>query len=136
MRYLSLDIGEKKVGVAGSDSGIVAVPMPPLAMSPDFMRELGKVVSEEKPEIIVFGLPLLPSGDETAFCRDIRKLAEGVRHEFGAKIAFENELGSTKEAEERLREMGVAEKDLGKYDDSVAAVIILEDYLRNKGKDV
>lgn len=133
MKYLSLDIGERKVGVAGSDSGITAVPLPPLVMGPDFMRELGRVVAAERPELIVFGLPYLPSGDETKFCRDIRELAKGVKHEFGVKIDFENELGSTLEAEERLRDMGVAERDLAKYDDSVAAVIILENYfLRSK----
>lgn len=133
MKYLALDIGERKVGVAGSDSGIAAIPFPPLEMGPNFIRDLGKVVETEKPEIIVFGLPYLPSGDETKFCRDIRELAKGIKHEFGVQVDFENEIGSTLEAAERLREMGVPERDLGKYDDSVAAVIILENYfLRNK----
>lgn len=134
MRYLSLDIGERKVGVAGSDSGITAMPLKPMEMGPGFIRDFGKIVEVERPELIVFGLPLLPSGDETQFCRDIRKLAEGIKHEFGVRVDFENEIGSTKEAEKRLREMGVAERDLGKYDDSVAAMIILEDYLRQNKK--
>jgi putative Holliday junction resolvase len=132
MKYLALDIGERKVGVAGSDSGIAAVPLPDLEMGSDFMVRLGTVVEKEKPEIIVFGLPLLPSGDETDFCRNIRQLAKGIKHEFGVEIDFENEIGSTKEAEKRLREMGVAEKDLGKYDDSMAAMIILENYFLGK----
>lgn len=129
MKYLALDIGERKVGVAGSDSGILATPLPPLEMGEKFMRELGQVIEAEKPEIIVFGLPHHTNGDETAFGAEVRLLAEGIKHECGVKIDFEDEFGTTKEAEKRLREMGVAESDLGKYDDSVAAMIILESYL-------
>lgn len=129
MKFLALDMGERKVGVAGSDSGIVATPMPPLTMGPTFMHDLGEVIAAEKPETIVFGLPHHPNGDDTAFAKDVRKLAEGIKHEFGVKIDFEDEFGTTLEAENRLRQMGVAERDLGKYDDSVAAVVILESYL-------
>jgi putative Holliday junction resolvase len=128
MKYLALDMGERKVGLAGSDSGIAAVPMPALEMGPEFMHDLGVVIDAEKPEIIIFGVPHHINGDETAFGDDVRKLAEGVKHEFGIEIDFEDEFGTTKDAETRLREMGVAERDLGKYDDSVAAAIILENY--------
>ena len=135
MKYLALDMGERKVGVAGSDSGIAAMPLLPLEMGADFMRSLGAVVEAEKPEIIIFGLPHHANGEDTAFASDIRKLAEGIKHEFGVKIDFEDEFGTTKEAEERLRDMGVAERDLGKYDDSVAAVIILESYFSRTSED-
>jgi putative Holliday junction resolvase len=128
-------MGERKVGVAGSDSGIVARPMLALTMGPNFMTDLGKIIASEKPEIIVFGLPHHANGEDTAFAGDVKKLAEGVKNEFGIKVDFEDEFGTTKEAEERLREMGVAERDLGKYDDSVAAVIILESYFSRTSED-
>jgi putative Holliday junction resolvase len=98
-------------------------------MGPSFMSDLGRVISAEKPEIIVFGVPHHPNGDETAFAKDITKLAEGIKHEFSVEIDFEDEFGTTLEAESRLREMGVAERDISKYDDSMAAVVILESYL-------
>lgn len=128
MKYLGLDIGEKTVGVAESDSGIVASPMEALEMGADFMQLLGSVIETEKPDVIVFGIPRHQDGSENSFAKDIRKLAEGVHHEFDIKVDFADEYGTTKEAEERLRRAGVDERDLKKYDDSMAAVIILENY--------
>ncbi len=132
MKYLALDIGEKVVGVAGSDSGIVAMPMDAINMSSDFMAELGKLIESEKPEIIVFGLPTHQNGEENGLAADIRQLAEGVKHEFNVTVEFEDEYGTTIEAEKILRELGVAESEIEKYDDSVAATIILENYFARK----
>ncbi|MDD3481119.1 MAG: Holliday junction resolvase RuvX [Patescibacteria group bacterium] len=128
MKYLGLDIGERTVGVAGSDSGIVAAPLAPLSMGPSFMSDLGKVIEEERPEVVVFGIPTHADGHENGLARDIHKLAEGVAHEFNVTVDFADEYGTTIEAEKRLKEAGISTRDLKKYDDSLAAALILENY--------
>lgn len=128
MKYLGLDIGEKKVGVAESDSGIVASPLSAIEVNNNFMQSLGAIIEAEKPEVVVFGIPRHQDGKESGLAKDIRQLAKGVNHEFGVRVDFADEYGTTKEAEQRLRESGIDERDLKKYDDSMSAVIILENY--------
>lgn len=134
MKYLALDIGEKVVGVASSESGIIATPLLPLKMGEDFMSKLGEIVLAEKPDIIIFGIPTNDNGDESGLAKDIRRLAEGVRHEFNVDVDFEDEYGTTKEAEDILEKIGVPKRDFEKYDDSLAAALILESYLERHRK--
>lgn len=128
MKYLGLDIGHKIVGVAESESGIVASPLPAIPMDKNFLRSLNDVVKSEEIEVIVFGLPCHQNGSENGLAGEIRELAEVIKNEFGVEIDFIDEYGTTKEAEKILRKAGVEHRDLSKYDDSMAATLILERY--------
>jgi putative Holliday junction resolvase len=58
LKYLALDIGERRVGIAVSDdSGIVVRPLITLATANAFLARLGEVIESEKPDVLVFGLP-------------------------------------------------------------------------------
>jgi len=135
MKYLGLDIGEKVVGVAASDSGIVASPLPALKMNSSFMGSLGKVIEQEQAEMVVFGIPSYNNGTENGLAGDIRSLAEGVRHEFDVEVDFVDEYGTTKQAEKILKSSGVDGREIAKYDDSVAAALILERYFEENRRN-
>ncbi len=132
MKYLGLDVGEKIVGVASSDSGIVASPLPALEVDGGFMESLGEVIETEKPGMIVFGIPSHRDGSENGLVKEIKNLAEVIKHEFGVEVDFVDEYGTTKQAEKILRSSGVGNRDLSKYDDSMAAALILERYFIEK----
>ncbi len=133
MKYLALDVGEKRIGVARSDdSGIIVTPTDVIEVDEAVLTNLGKVVEKEKPDVIVFGIPCHADGNASKFTNDIRELAKVVKNEFGVEVDFEDEFGSTKIAEERLKKAGKSPREIKKYDDAFAAEVILESYLARK----
>ena len=65
--YLALDIGEKRTGVAYADSTAgIALPLKTISHETfDLLNEkLLDLIKEKDITHIIFGLPLLPSGDE------------------------------------------------------------------------
>lgn len=130
MKYLSLDIGEARVGVAVSDeSGIVATPLTYLNVGHNLMSELGKIMETEKPQKVIFGIPRHQSGEEGAMASQIRDFAEVVKHEYGVQVDFEDESATTVEAISRLKERKVSREEYKELVDAEAAVVILESYL-------
>lgn len=133
MKYLALDVGEKRIGIARSDdSGIIATPLSVVEVDEAVLANLGKIIEEEQPDCIIFGIPRHADGNESKFAKDIREFAKNVKHEFGVRVDFEDEYGSTKIAEERLREAGKSPREIKKYDDAFAAEVILESYLKRQ----
>ncbi len=133
MKYLALDIGERRTGVAVTDAeGIIVRPLITLATENSFLERLGEVIDSEKPDMIIFGIPRHQSGDEGKAAKEIRELAKGVKHEYNIQVGFEDESGTTLLAEERMKEAGVAPKDMKTKVDAEAAVVILESYLAGK----
>jgi putative holliday junction resolvase len=134
MKYLGLDIGHKVVGMAESESRIVASPLPAIKMDRDFLRNLGQVINSEEIKVVVFGLPCHQDGSENGLAGEIRELAKVVQAEFKVEVDFIDEYGTTKEAEAILKNAGIDNRDLCKYDDSMAAVLILERYFKEGKK--
>lgn len=133
MKFLALDFGEKRVGVAVSDEeGIIARPLTVVQVTENLMGELGNIVKEEKPSKIVVGLPRHMSGELGSHAENVKKFAEGLVHEFNLKVDFQDESLTSVEAEKRLREMGFDSKKIKEMVDAEAAALILEDYLEER----
>jgi putative Holliday junction resolvase len=133
MKYLALDIGEVRVGVAVSDdSGIVATPLTFLHVGPKLMSELGELIQTEKPRVLVFGTPRHQNGEEGKMVPQIRAFAEVAKHEYNVEVEFEDESGTTLEAERRLAERKVSQDKYKELVDAEAAAVILESYLARK----
>lgn len=133
MKYLALDIGEKRIGVAVSDEeGIIARPLLTLSVSPSLMTKLGEIIDKEKPAKIILGLPRHQNGEVSEVAKDIRKFATGIKHEYNVEVDFEDESGTSVEAGRRLREKGLNPFEIKEKVDSEAATIILESYLAGK----
>ena len=121
MSLISLDLGDKRVGVAVSRSGIICEPLVTLNFDQDFYLNLKKICHEEEAEKIIIGLPKRFLGQESGPEKKIRSIAKKIQG-LGFEIEFMDESYTTKMAEER------GSKDI----DQEAAVIILEDYLAKK----
>lgn len=133
MKYLSIDYGQKRVGLAGSESGIVVEPLQiiNLSNSKDNFRTVFDVVSRYKPEEIVVGLPVNEDQTEGQWAKEVRKFVAGLSVEFkDVKVGVENEYLTSVEAKAR------SGRKVKESIDDYAAAIILEQYLNSKNKSI
>ena len=78
MKYLAIDYGQKRTGIAASDAGgSMAFARTTLESAPPeaFWRKLLTVIAEETPEGLVLGLPLNLAGEETEASARVRGFA-------------------------------------------------------------
>lgn len=132
MRYLALDLGDRRIGVAISDQiGMLARPLEVMARTSraaDYAH-IAELVQEHGIDLVVVGLPLNMDGSEgsrAAWARDYgAELAETV----GVPVALWDERLSTEEAEEILRAQGKRPREHQDWIDAIAAAVILQSYL-------
>ncbi len=120
MSLISLDLGEKRVGVAISRSNIIAEPFTTLEYDDKFLDKLDALCREEKIKKIIIGLPKSLSGQKNKQEEKIRQIASEIKNKLKTEIEFIDESFTTKMAEARDKKGNLDEE---------AAVIILEDYL-------
>ncbi len=138
MRAISLDVGDKTIGVALSDSlGITAnglMTIERVGIRKDADKVLA-LVKEHGCDTIVIGLPLnLDGGDsiQTEKVREFRRMLENKMRSTGVKdisVVFQDERFTTKMAEDVLIEADVSRAKRKKVIDKQAAVIILQSWL-------
>lgn len=134
---LSLDVGSKTIGIAGTDGlRMMAFPLKTL-MRQSVVKDaaaLALICKERNVTQLVFGLALELDGSEGRPVKLARQVAEELGKRTGIPVDWEDERYSTTEAKERLREAGVPERDWKTMVDAQAAAVILEDWLeRQKG---
>lgn len=95
------------------------------------LRRIEEIIKELDVEQIVLGLPLNMDGTEGERAACSREFGDMLERRTGLQVVMTDERLTTVEAEEILETCKVARKDYKKYVDSVAAVLILEDYVRN-----
>jgi putative Holliday junction resolvase len=129
-RILGLDYGQKRTGIAISDSShSFASPRSVIEGEPALLKEVARLVEAEDIVRIVLGLPLNMNG--TAGPKAAEVLAFKARLERAVTIPVEtwDERLSTVQADLALREGGMSDRKRGLHVDKVAAQIILQSYL-------
>lgn len=132
MRYLALDIGDKRIGVAvGNSVQRLATPLAVIArgrIEQDAER-ISAILREYDIDAIVVGLPRhaddTPSEQEKATLNYISRLAPHLN----VPIHFHDERYSTWQARQAQRERGLKEAKGKKRIDSEAAAVFLQDFL-------
>jgi putative Holliday junction resolvase len=131
-RLLSLDLGEKRVGVAVSDELRMTVrPLPPLRRTnwKELLRAVADLVQRFDAQGIVIGLPLKLNGDEGQAAETARQSARNFELSLKIPIYLQDERLTSREAEECLRAAGCSDIEVSAQIDSQAAVIILRDFI-------
>lgn len=134
-RILSLDVGERRIGVAISDAlGMTAQGVTVLERrSPDAdLEALRKLASERGAETIVVGLPLTLKGERGAHAQRVMAFAQRLRHTLGLPVELVDERLTTVQGERALIETGSSRKKRKAVIDRVAAQLILQHYLDAK----
>lgn len=135
MRYLALDVGDERIGVAISDpEGILARPLEviPRRPGPSSFLRLAEIIAENQVDVIVVGLPLLEDGTEGKQVQSTRAYVRGLAKYVDIPIVYWDERYSTSRATEIMIESGRKRRRRQERIDAVAAAVILQEYLDNK----
>lgn len=132
VRYMGLDIGKKRIGVAVSDPlGMLARPVETVqsvSLNVDADR-LTALARELEAETIVVGEPLHMSGEASSMSNRAHKYGERLKMVAGLPVVYCDERLTTVEAERILHDSGVSPRKARQQIDAVAASVILQSYL-------
>jgi putative Holliday junction resolvase len=132
MRVLGVDYGTVRSGLAVSDpAGIIAQPAGIMPTEPltDFPVRLLARCREIGAEKIVIGLPRHMDGREGDHAPAVRRLSANLAGLEAPPVVFWEERLSTVAAERAMIEANVSRRGRREKVDSVAAAIILQNYL-------
>jgi len=136
-RWLSLDVGEKRMGIAICDeTRTLARPLLTIkraSKKEDFAR-LDAICREQQIEKIIVGLPKTLRNEEGPQARRVRRYAAELQAALNLPIDFWDERFSSVDAEERLAASSRKARTKGDID-SAAAAIILQEYLNEMNND-
>lgn len=132
MRYLALDLGDRRIGLAaGGDQGVPVVPAGYLTRE-RLREDVSRVVAaakEREAGAIIVGMPYSLSGEvgpqaklAQGFIRELRRSTELPVHTVDERF-------TSVEAERMLRETGIQPSRRKGDVDAAAAVLILERFL-------
>ena len=125
-RFLGVDFGEARVGLALSDEGrVIASPLAVVPM-PSAFRVIEETIARENVVLVVVGLPLTMKGEEGAAAERAREFAAKIK---GAPVLFADERLTSKLAERMLADAGVVRRNRTGTTDMIAAARILQDVL-------
>lgn len=131
-RFLSIDYGTKRIGLALSDPlKTFAYPYKTVINNSKILTELKKIISEKNIEKIILGFPLKEDGSESILTKEVTAFKSKLEKIFPFEILFRDERYSSSIAAEQIKQ-SVTKKSKRKQKsllDSGAAAIILQDYL-------
>lgn len=98
MKYIGIDYGEKRIGIAASDdSGMIAFPHATIENTASTLSEIKKICDAQKPGKIIIGMPML-IGEVSPLMRTIQRFGDVLARFTDIPVAYENELFTTKMA--------------------------------------
>jgi putative Holliday junction resolvase len=132
MRYLAIDLGEKRTGIAAGDdvTGIVSpieVIDQPRGAALD--ARLDSIIQGHRPDAIVIGLPLNMDDTEGPAAKSARQFGESLRQRRGIEVHYQDERLTSHAAEQQLSGTGRTRKRKRELRDALAAAEILRDYI-------
>lgn len=132
MVIMAVDLGKARTGLSVCDKGeLLASPVCVISQHAH-IRIIDKIkeqIEVYKPEQLVVGLPKNMDGTEGDSAKNAREFGQLLHDETGLPVAMQDERGTTITAHSFLNNTDTRGKKRKAVVDSVAATIILEDYL-------
>ena len=132
MRFMGLDVGDKRIGIAMSDAeGLIASPRDTLrrdALERDIDRLVELARSEEVGEFLV-GMPISMDGSHGPQAKKVAKFIHVLTERSGMPVVPWDERLTTVAAERALLEGNVSRAKRRHVIDKVAAAYMLQSYL-------
>jgi len=128
-RLLGLDVGEKTIGLALSDTTLaIASPMATLfrAKFAKDIERLRAVVAEQGVGGFVIGLPINMDGSEGPRCQSVRQFAANLHEKIDLPFVFWDERLSTAAVTRTLLDADMSRKRRRETVDKMAAAYILQ----------
>ena len=144
MRFLGVDYGTKRIGLAISDeSGVLAFPKEIITNDSKVFQKLGKVIREENVSEIIVGESTNFSGAANRVSAQIEFFISGLKDKFHLPVRKQKEFLTSVEARKSYNGKGIKnntqahskmkQSKTGKVDASAAA-LILQRYLDRRSK--
>lgn len=132
MVILGIDLGKARTGIAICDQGEVLAS--PLCVLHEhnrqrLLQEIARLAKERYAAEFALGLPKNMDGSEGESAQNARAFGEQLRELTGLPVNLVDERGTTVAAHGYLNQVDVRGKKRKSVVDSVAAVIILQNYL-------
>ena len=137
MKIMSVDYGDVRTGVAFCDkfemlaSSYCVIEE---SYAPKLVTKILDIVSREKPEMIVIGLPRNMDGSYGFRADKCRELGNLISQQSDIPVDFEDERLTTVIAHDILSSNNVRGKKRKNVVDAVSAVVILQDYIDKRKK--
>ena len=133
MRYMGLDIGKKRIGVAVSDeSGLVSTPHVVVKAGPGAIDEIIATAEEFEVRKIVVGMPIKMDGTIGEMGEYVQAFIKKLSGRCSLEIATWDERLSTSATTKVLIDAGVSRAKRKLVVDKLSAAYILQGYLDAK----
>ena len=133
MRVVGIDLGERRIGVAVSDSGgTLAVGHETVTRTGDETADhaaLARIVAETGAQRVVIGLPLSLDGTEGRAARKVTAEAAAIGAFLGVPVELYDERFTTVEASRALAGAGMRSRARRRVVDEAAATVLLQSWL-------
>lgn len=125
---LGLDVGRKRMGVAGCDgTGLIATGLTTIQRTSwgSDVRQLKDIVAEREVEILVIGLPYRLDGTLGSQAKQVQKFADRIARTLQLPFEYVDERLTSIEAEAQLKaEKQFSTRNKGAIDRRAAAIIL------------
>lgn len=138
MIVIAVDLGKARTGMAISDkSGFLASPLDTIyeRNTEKLIEKISEIAKLKNAELIVVGLPKNMDGTEGESAIRAREFARLLEEKSGIKTHMQDERGTTITAHNYLSERDVRGKKRKAVVDTVAASIILQNFLDSERKE-
>ena len=138
---LAIDYGDKKIGLAISDSnGIVASPLDVLRITKrrglnEIFDDILLVVEEYKIKTILIGKPQVFQDSYTKSVKKIETFAKKLSELINIPVVFQDESYSTIQAQNMLLSLGQSSRSSKGKIDMISATLFLQDFLNSDKKE-
>lgn len=132
MIILGIDLGKVRTGIAICDKAeMLAIPLKTITQHDrqTLFREIADLAEENRAEALVLGLPRNMDGSEGESAKLVREAADQLSQLTGLTAFFSDERGTTITATGYLNATNTRGKKRKASIDSLAATIILQDFL-------
>ena len=125
---LGLDVGKKRLGVAGCDgTGLIATGLTTIYRTSfaEDIRQLQEIIKEREVEILVIGMPYTLDGSVGFQAKQVQKFAHKIAKILQLPIEYVDERLTSVEAEARLKaSKKFSTRNKGAIDRQAAAIIL------------
>jgi putative Holliday junction resolvase len=134
MRYLAIDPGQKRTGLAlGDDITGVASPLEVIEAADAKARlaAIDRAIDQQGPDALVLGLPVNMDGSEGPAAQSARAFADTLRQRTGLTVHLVDERLTSEAANATMSQTGLTRGQKKQRRDALAAATILGDFLKN-----
>ncbi|MEM7228509.1 MAG: Holliday junction resolvase RuvX [Planctomycetota bacterium] len=134
MRYLSIDLGDRRTGIAaGDDESCIVTPVAVVEVprGDRLMNAIVDVINDHVPDELVVGLAMNMDGSEGDRAKICREFGLQLQQRTALPVRFQDERLTSFDANEQMAQSGLTHGQKKSLRDALAAAAILRDYFES-----